>query len=288
MSIRLPPPASVPDDRSESGTASSSDSEEDNDQTWDDWVSDSNAQLETKSLFDEQVLPSVERALAYDRETHKFDLEEFCKSICTFCVAAQLDTLTNWQSDVGSALDFHGRIRLVNYIRRNVRELGVIFVLMLTVSQKPSPKEVLELKGTEPWFASDEYLVPVLENDPFIGKFICLGCDSISNVGYNAVVSYSDDWSDSEEDVENITDPDRKIKILEKKLTLAQTSLQEYRALIAEKLNIPSEVHNLDDSSTDDKAPTRDDDTHYFDSYGSNGMSMLLFQISWPSLNTLL
>lgn len=85
-------------------------------------------------------------------------------------------------------------------------------------------------------------------------------------------MSYSDDWSESDEEVETATDPYRKIKILAKKLALAQTSLQEYRALIAEKLNISSEVQNIGNSSIADKAPVRDDDTHYFESYGANGM----------------
>lgn len=50
-------------------------SSEDEDETWDDWVSDSMAKQPCKSLFDEKILPSVAEALAYDNSTHGFDLE---------------------------------------------------------------------------------------------------------------------------------------------------------------------------------------------------------------------
>ncbi len=50
-------------------------SSEDEDETWDDWVSDSMARQPCRSLFDEKVLPSVAEALAYDKTTHGFDLE---------------------------------------------------------------------------------------------------------------------------------------------------------------------------------------------------------------------
>ncbi|PPQ78739.1 hypothetical protein CVT25_010742 [Psilocybe cyanescens] len=226
MSVHLPPPASVADIVSNSDTDSAlSDSEDDNDQTWDDWVSDSNEQQETKSLFDENVLPSVERALAYDSKTHHFNLDDFCKTL---------------------SLDFHGRVRLINYTRKN----------------KISAAEVSKLQGTESWFNSDEYLVPVVENDPLIQ-------------------AYALDWSDSDDsDEQNLTnmDPSQKVKVLEKKLALARQSLGDYRTLIAEKLNITKQIESIEDlSSKADAAPkARDDDTHYFESYGSNDIHAVM------------
>lgn len=88
------------------------------------------------------------------------------------------------------------------------------------------------------------------------------------------VESSSGNWSDSdaEEDTSD-TDPARKIKILEKKLALAHQSLGDYRALVAEKLNLTKAVESIDDSPPNREAlPARDDDTHYFESYGANGM----------------
>ena len=70
----------------------------------------------------------------------------------------------------------------------------------------------------------------------------------------------------------NDSDPARKIKALEKKLALTQQSLGDYRALIAEKLNLTREVQNADELGQTQAIPvTRDDDTHYFESYGANG-----------------
>ncbi|KAF8955270.1 hypothetical protein BDZ97DRAFT_2080804, partial [Flammula alnicola] len=195
MSIRLPAPSAISnpisDDSDNNSTAS--ESEDDNDQTWDDWVSDSIAQQQCKSLFDETVLSSVDAALAYDKETHQFSLDDTCKAL---------------------SLDFHGRVRLINYIRKN----------------KPTRADVAKLQSTESWFTSDEYLVPVVENDPLLQ-------------------SYSEDWTDSEDENLNDVDPNRKIKALEKKLAIARQSLGDYRALIADKLNISREVENLDEAA---------------------------------------
>ena len=82
----------------------------------------------------------------------------------------------------------------------------------------------------------------------------------------------SDDWSDSEdEEVEN-ADPSRKIKILEKRLALAQQSLVDYRTLITEKCNIPNLIKDINEPISRQVASTsRDDDTHYFQSYGEHG-----------------
>ncbi|KAF9568765.1 arginine N-methyltransferase 3 [Agrocybe pediades] len=232
MTVHLPPPTNFDQEISDdASTSASSDTEDDNDQTWDNWASDSNQQQETKSLFDEKVLPSVESALAYDKETHDFSLDDFCKKL---------------------SLDFHGRVRLINYIRKH----------------NSTPAQVSQLKGTEPWFASDDYLVPVVENDPLIQ-------------------SYSEDWSDSDEDDldDGNSDPNHKIKVLEKKLALARQSLGDYRALVAEKLDITKQVQNLTleegpsgSSKEETTAPKRDDDTHYFESYGANDIHAVMIQ----------
>ncbi|CAA7261550.1 unnamed protein product [Cyclocybe aegerita] len=216
MSVRLPAP---PKFTGPIGDPESDPETSDNDQAWDDWVSDSNGRQECKSLFDDMVLPSVEDALEYDKKTHNFRLDEICTKL---------------------SLDFHGRVRLINYIRNN----------------KISSADALNLRGSEPWFASDEYLVPAIENDPLIQ-------------------SYSADWSDSEED-SNDADPVHKIKALEKKLSTARQSLAEYRALIAKKLNVAKDLETLD--STQEAAAARDDDTHYFESYGANDIHAVMIQ----------
>ncbi|KAF9046251.1 protein arginine N-methyltransferase [Panaeolus papilionaceus] len=223
MSIRLPPPTEFSEPISDPETASvSSDDEDEEDQTWEDWVSDSNSRQETKSLFEDKVLPSVEEALAYDKKAHGFDINETSKKL---------------------GLDFHGRVRLVNFIRRN----------------SLSPEEALKLSGSEPWSTSDEYLLPVVENDPLLQ------------------LSASDDWSDSEDEDAVSRDPSRKIKALEKKLALAQQSLADYRALVTEKLDLTRAINEVKESS-EEAAPSRDDDTHYFDSYAQNDIHAIMIQ----------
>ena len=67
------------------------------------------------------------------------------------------------------ALDPYQRIRLVNWIRKEVRpQMLAIYNGPLTFTQKPAPSEVLALKGDESFFSSDEYLIPVLEDDPLL------------------------------------------------------------------------------------------------------------------------
>ncbi|KIM43061.1 hypothetical protein M413DRAFT_443870 [Hebeloma cylindrosporum] len=225
MSVRLPAPAHISDQIDDNDASATSESEsDDDDQTWDDWVSDSNAQQQCKSLFCDQVLPSVEAALAYDKETYHFSLDEVCKRL---------------------SLDFHGRVRLINYIRKH----------------KLTPTDVSVVQGAEEWLSSDEYLVPVIENDPLIQ-------------------SSSDNWSDSDvEEDPSDADPTRKIKALEKKLALAHQSLGDYRALVAEKLNLTKAVESIDDSPPDREAlPARDDDSHYFESYGANDIHAIMIQ----------
>ena len=82
----------------------------------------------------------------------------------------------------------------------------------------------------------------------------------------------SDDWSDSEDEEAENADPSHRIKILEKKLALAQQSLVDYRTLITEKCNIPNLIKDINEPISRQVAPTsRDDDTHYFQSYGEHG-----------------
>ncbi|KAG6914799.1 hypothetical protein DXG01_015230 [Tephrocybe rancida] len=216
MSVRLPPPADFQNNDDDQTDSASSESDDD-DQNWDDWESDSLIKVPCLSLFEEKTLPSVEEVLSHDHSTHGFDLNATCAKL---------------------SLDFHGRIRLINYIRK----------------AKPSPADLSTLDGSEPFLASDEYLIPALEDDPLLQV-------------------QPDDWSDSDEDDTAAANPVRRIKTLERKLALARQNFVDYRALVTKKLALAG---SLDTSSepgpSQAAAPARDDDTHYFKSYGENGM----------------
>ncbi|KAI0671181.1 S-adenosyl-L-methionine-dependent methyltransferase [Trametes maxima] len=84
-----------------------------------------------RSLFEDKTLESVQEALAYDQNTHNFNLKD---------VTSRL------------TLDLYQRIRLINWIRK----------------EHPSPKDVLALTGSEDLFRSDEYLKPAIEDDPLL------------------------------------------------------------------------------------------------------------------------
>ncbi|CCM05740.1 uncharacterized protein FIBRA_07972 [Fibroporia radiculosa] len=212
----------------------SSTSEDEDDLTWDDWVSDSMDTRPCKSLFDqEKTFTSVPEALNHDKLVHGVDLDETCARL---------------------ALDLHQRIRLINWIRK----------------EKPAPSQVLDLKGDEALLSSDEYLIPVIEDDPLL---------QITSA----------DWSDSDEDVfadprampDNIQTATRMIHALEKKLGKAKQDLADYRTFVGDRLNFSglSEVLAGEPSSTANLVvPPRDDDTHYFQSYGENDIHTIMIQ----------
>jgi protein arginine N-methyltransferase 3 len=131
---------------------------------------------------------------------------------------------------------------------------------------------------TEPWFSSDEYLVPVLENDLLIRALHFASIETQRLTHLFLVEAPSDDWSDSEDEEVGNADPTYKIKILEKKLALAQQSLVDYRTLITEKCNIPNLFKDINEPiSRQAASSSRDDDTHYFRSYGEHGQPITLF-----------
>lgn len=204
----------------ESDTSSSTG--DDDDENWDDWVSESENKKSYMSLFDSSSLPSVEAVLKYDKEKFGVDLEEISK---------KLD------------LDFHRRARLINYIRK----------------ENPKPQDVLVLNGSEDLFSKDEYLIPVVENDPLL------------QVG-------SDDWSDSESE-SPAKDKDDVIRALKRKLDQAKQDLADFRAFVDKQLRTSEVTRSLDDSKEGSSAeqPKRDDDSHYFESYGMNGMYLNVF-----------
>jgi type I protein arginine methyltransferase len=76
MSFRLPP-GSIQPERSDSEGSSSEDEEE---ETWDDWVSES-GDKHCQSLFDQKTFPSAAEAIAYDKSVHGFDLKSLTKDL---------------------------------------------------------------------------------------------------------------------------------------------------------------------------------------------------------------
>lgn len=80
-------------------SSSSSVSSDDSDDRCSDWASSFGDARQTKSLFDDTILPTQELAVQYDRDNWDFDLKEVCEKL---------------------GIDLLGRIRLINLIRNAV------------------------------------------------------------------------------------------------------------------------------------------------------------------------
>ncbi|KAH7040087.1 S-adenosyl-L-methionine-dependent methyltransferase [Microdochium trichocladiopsis] len=100
------------------------------DEGWDDVEADEEESVEVVSLLDDRVFPDVLSMLAYCKEKHSFDF---------LAVRQKLQ------------LDFHGSVKLVNYVRQRVRDGN-------TVTEDISSADI----------SSDEYLKPVLDDDAVI------------------------------------------------------------------------------------------------------------------------
>ena len=94
----------------------------------------------------------------------------------------------------------------------------------------------------------------------------------------------TDDWSDTDEERSHSAQRDenasskvdhshahREIKLLKERLANAQNELQEYQKLVRTRLDVSALDALKDDTPLE--LPKRDDDTHYFESYGGNGSS---------------
>ena len=86
-----------------------------------------------------------------------------------------------------------------------------------------------------------------------------------------------EDWSDSDSDDPpsktaqlELPDAIRRIRTLERKLADAKQDLADYRQFVGERLKISELTEGTDDDASN-TLPARDDDSHYFDSYGATG-----------------
>lgn len=82
VNITLPPTSQLsgPED---SELESSSDSNQEEEETFSDWV-DEDAQAPTQSLFDDSTHPGAAAVVAYDKQTHGVDVIELGNSLSEF------------------------------------------------------------------------------------------------------------------------------------------------------------------------------------------------------------
>ena len=265
------------------------DDEDDNqgDEAWEDWVEDgedgdaqggSAVGEATRSLFDEEkVLPTPEQALEYDRDVKGCDIVGIVAHLCT------LRPLNAYPSSRLTAifrlpaLDFHQIIRLINYIRANVRSMlsaSYLIVRPLTdippaLSQHPSASEINAIDASHICLGDDSLLTPVIPDDPLLRL-------DIEELALEGVPSTSQRSSGAQPDGLR-----RRVAELEQQLAIAREAFAAQREAMEShfKHNFGSAPAALGSSGMEESSgkgkekslPKRDDDTHYFNSYSHNG-----------------
>jgi len=121
------------------------------DDDWDDW-NEPPQQMPATSLFD-QFTGSVAEVLKHMLETHGFDFQGFRKQ---------------------NGIDQYATIKLINFIRKQVKDTPAVGTA--TPYAPPKPDQ----------YASDDFLIPVLEDDILIQHVIMGGADDTDNAGADA------------------------------------------------------------------------------------------------------
>ncbi|WVF68467.1 hypothetical protein IAT40_003233 [Kwoniella sp. CBS 6097] len=259
--VTAPPPA---DDRSDCSSAS--EEEDDDDDRVSDWASSLGEARQTKSLFDETVLPTPEAALEHDANIWDFRLGETCEKL---------------------GLDMFGRIRLINLIRN----------AGLTKDQ------IEALKPSDALFKDDNLLIPVIPDDPLLQYDFddsWSDDDEFDQPSASAAgSSQTQTQSKSEEQNQNLSPEARKLAALESELEKARKDLASMQLLVSKTIGTedddvqagnaveqgvagarPSaeEVQAQFKGKGKGKAVERDDDTHYFHSYEENDIHEIMLK----------
>ncbi|OCF35227.1 protein arginine N-methyltransferase 3 [Kwoniella heveanensis BCC8398] len=251
MSYRVVAPP-VADDRSDCSSASSSSGDEDDRVS--DWASSLGEARQTKSLFDETVLPTPEAALEHDANIWDFRLSETCEKL---------------------GLEMFGRIRLINLIRN----------AGLTKDQ------IEALNPSDALFKDDNLLIPVIPDDPLLQYDFddsWSDDDEFDRPPISAAGPSQTQASGSTSAADSNTSPEaQKLAALEAELGEAREKLEAMRVITS---RIIAARNNGDEAQPEisaslkygskgkGKAVERDDDTHYFHSYEENDIHEIMLK----------
>jgi type I protein arginine methyltransferase len=199
------------------------------DEGWED-VEPEEEQEKIVSLLDNEVFPDVASMLAHCKENYNFD---FLKIRDNF------------------ALDFYGCIRLVNYIRSEIKSRR-------SVSSNISLTD----------FEAEEFLKPVLEDDALL-----FNLDDLPEIVVEQRNAGLLDYTGADGSTKLLT----RIAELEEELRKTQSQFSNYKITVMQTLDERWKESSIGaDSNTSNGAVRegkRDDDSHYFSSYSYNGMS---------------
>jgi type I protein arginine methyltransferase len=194
------------------------------DEGWED-VEPDQVSEQIVSLLDDQIFPDVSSMLLHCKEKYNFDFI---------------------QVRDGFSLGFYGSIKLVNYIRSEIKAGRQI--------TSDFPKEVLD---------GDRYLKPVLEDDALL-----FSLDDLPG----AVTNARDDAASASRSEE----PDR-VAELEQELRKTQTHFSNYKVAVQQILDRQWNDEPGGAVSGEPEEAGTDKDFHYFNSYAYNGMYCLAF-----------
>ncbi|KAA8646370.1 hypothetical protein EYZ11_012019 [Aspergillus tanneri] len=213
MSASLPSVCLPRDDDTRS--TASEDSELSNEEGWEDVEQDDDTQP-VIGLFSEKVYPDVNSMLQESKEKHDFDLRRTQKKL---------------------GLDFLGTIKLVNYIRSQVK----VGNLNPDVSSKSN-------------FDDEIYLKPVLEDD--------------------ALLYSLDDIDDETSEAAGGTEAEQRVIELQEELKRLQTQFSEYRIAVKQSMEeqLSKEDEKLSTVTRRVVNKTEEADADYFVSYSYNGI----------------
>lgn len=216
---------------SESSSASSNVSDE---AEWLDVENDEEEAIPIVSLFDTQkTFPSWQEMLDSCKRDHGFDLIATIRDL---------------------KLDFHGAVKLVNFIRSRVRD------------QQPVPQSL-----TAADFDDDAYFKPVLDNDALIVSLDEILDSDLVKAAADGAAGAGEAQREDGSVEELLTQK----QALEAELEAVRTQFSNYRLAVQETLDRRWGDDEEQSPAAKGKAGPEDRGNYYFESYAYNGKNLL-------------
>ncbi|WVQ75080.1 hypothetical protein IAR50_004689 [Cryptococcus sp. DSM 104548] len=223
--------------------SSSSSVSDDNDDRVSDWASSLGDAQQTKSLFDDSLLPNPPLALWHDLEKHGFDLKDVVEKL---------------------NLDMFGRIRLINLIRN----AGL------------SKEQIYALKSDDAVFQDDNLLIPVIPDDPYLQYDFddSWSDDDEPPAPLAAAAGPSSSAAESKSPKDSRAEAlEKQLEKARRDLAAMQSLVTKTLGAEDDEEKTESREDKVDGKGKG-KAAVRDDDSHYFQSYEENEIHEIMLK----------
>ncbi|KAI8643514.1 S-adenosyl-L-methionine-dependent methyltransferase [Parasitella parasitica] len=209
------------------------------DQAWDDWSNDEQDQQDSQCLFCSQTFPRPVETFKHTKEAHGFDFQSVRQSL---------------------RLDFYKCIRMINYIRQQV---------------KANPDFTsIQFDGSESFFDDDKYLQPVLDDDALLFAFEDLELDDEAFAA-NEETPFAPLSIINLPQIETTTDLERQlIKLLQaaqENTKNLEGQFEEYKEMVKKTFYEPLvNESGATDINTSKSVALVDEGNYYFNGYAQN------------------